>query len=241
MKNKNVKNFIIVIGLVAFILLFTQSTFLGSLLGGYENNEPTDLGEFLAVIDLYNGQYSYQGTYDIDFGGSTHNYNMYYTNSDLGVINVHAIDDVNCDTFLQGVSTVELNSTFVVLKGRQVLDLESGYFWCNFNNNLALRVSSFSVLNDYVDSFEQINPVATIIVEELDPENDVPFSPPFEDNFSEGSGEEAGEPVQTIDENNNINTWLIVLGVFALIISFVFIEKYLSKKKVIVKHKRSRR
>lgn len=149
------KELIVVVGLLLFVFLVSNHQFMGSLLGGYENNEPTDMGSFLATIDLYNGQYSPQNPLVV--GNSS--YVTYYTTSDLGVITVSAINDKHCSDVLLTEHSIDNSTAFVVLKGRQVLDLNSGYWYCNFRNNLLLQVSSYQVFSDYVDSFESFTTV----------------------------------------------------------------------------------
>jgi len=254
----------LVIGLLLFVLLATKTGFLGSLIGGYENNEPTNIGEFLSTIDLYGGQYSYQGTYDI----TTHSYDQYYTSSDLGVITVIVIDDLQCNEFLSLVNQEDNTTSYVILEGRQTLDLTSGYLFCNFKNNLALQVSDFSTMSDYVNSFETFNEITTPPEEEEEEEEEeesssttaegeycVDYSDCYDIHPITGGGyscennvcvyipDMTGIEDGTFEpETEGFNNNLLLIGLVVLvIIIFIIIEVASSKKKVVIKHKRAKK
>ena len=140
---------LIVIGIIILVIFLGKSDFIGSIVTTCTNNEPTTIDEFRESILGLNGTFLNTRTYNLVNGNETIVFTEYSAISSIGTYTVIDTIDWECKDLLLIESQLDNTSRYLLLNQKQVLTTSGSVYWCNKQNNIAVKTTNIDELALY--------------------------------------------------------------------------------------------
>jgi len=107
--NKTTRIIIVVLGLLAFVLLATKTSFFAAIVTTCNNAEPKSLSEFTTKIDALNGSVNREGNLNVQETTGLVSYPLYRSASKLGSLYAIDVGNQTCSSVLLKLSTTPIS------------------------------------------------------------------------------------------------------------------------------------